>query len=212
MRQRVAQLATLMNRAWHFGRHVAGDTLRPRELPKQPLQAVAVAFDGRVVLGVRAFQITVRHDAWPAMARTHDVNHVQVVFFNQPVQVNIQKVQTRRRAPMAQQARLDVGERERTLEQRVVLQVNLPDRQVVCGTPVSVYLLQGVRGQGIRHRSLSGSLTFTVQARGKSPHRRWPAPLARCAAGVLRPQSSRRKSCRCFRCRTAARRTSRWRC
>ena len=30
-----------------------------------------------------------RHDAWTAMARTDDVNHIQVVLLDQPVEVNI---------------------------------------------------------------------------------------------------------------------------
>ena len=169
MGQRIAQLATFMNRSRHLGRHVARDALRPGELAKQPMQAVAVAFDGRIVLGVRAFQVAVRHDTRPAMARAHDVDHVQVVVLDEPVQVNVEQVQTRCRAPMAQQARLDVGERESPLQQRVVLQVDLPDRQVIRRTPVSVHLVQGVERHGIGHGDLRRSASFTQMPREIPP-------------------------------------------
>ena len=123
--QRIAQFAPFMDRARHFGRHMAGHAVRPGELAKQPQQPVAVVFDGRIVLGVRAFQIAVRHDARPAVARADDIDHVQAVLLDQPVQVHIQQVQARCRAPMAQQARLDVFDLQRRFEQRVGLQVDL---------------------------------------------------------------------------------------
>ena len=104
MRQRVTQLAAFVDGAGNFGRDMAGDAARPGELAKELLHAVAVEFNGRIAFGVGAFQIRVRHDTWPAMARAHDVHHVQAVLFDQPIQMHINQVQSWHGAPMPQQA------------------------------------------------------------------------------------------------------------
>ena len=104
VQQRIAQFAALMDRARRFRRDMAGNAVRPGELAEQPLQPVPAALDRRIALGIRPFQIGVRHHARPAVARTDDVDHVQIVFFDQPVEVDIEKVQSRRRSPMARAA------------------------------------------------------------------------------------------------------------
>ena len=62
--------------------------------------------------------------------------------------MDVDEVQPGRGAPVAEQARLDVLERERLAQQRVVEQVDLADRQVVGRPPVGVQALQlvGVSG------------------------------------------------------------------
>ena len=137
--QGIAQLAAFVDRARRFRRDVAGNAVRPGELAEQPMQSVAAALDRRIALGIRAFQIGLRHDPRAAMAGTDDVHHVQIVLLDQPVQMDIEKVQPRRRAPMAQQSRLDMLERQRHFEQRIVLQIDLPDRQVICRAPIGVH-------------------------------------------------------------------------
>ena len=52
--------------------------------------------------------------------------------------MRIDEILPRRRAPVAEQARLDVFGAQRLAQQRVVEQVNLPDRQIVRGAPVCV--------------------------------------------------------------------------
>ena len=47
------------------------------------------------------------------MTWTDDVHHVQIILFDQAVKVYVEKVQSRRRTPMAKQARLDMFESER---------------------------------------------------------------------------------------------------
>ena len=108
MRQRIAQFAAFVNRAGRFRRDMAGNAVGPGELAKQPLQSVPAALDRRIALGVGAFEIAVRHDARAAVAGTNDVDHVQIVLLDQPVEVDIEEVQSRRRAPMTEQAGLDV--------------------------------------------------------------------------------------------------------
>ena len=64
--------------------------------------------DVRIDLAVGAFQVGVGHQARPAVAGPGDVDHVQVVLLDDPVQVDVDEVQARRGAPVAQQPRLDV--------------------------------------------------------------------------------------------------------
>ena len=45
---------------------------------------------------------------------------------------------------MAQQAALDMFELEGSVEQRIILQIDLPDRQVICRPPIGIHLLQEI--------------------------------------------------------------------
>jgi hypothetical protein len=49
------------------------------------------------------------------------IDHVQIVVFDQPVEVDIKEVQARRRSPVTKQTGLDVLKRQRCFEQWVVL-------------------------------------------------------------------------------------------
>ena len=62
------------------------------------------------------------------MPRADDVDHVQVIPLDDPVEVDVEHVQARRRAPVTEQSRLDVLAAERPLQERVVEQVDLADR------------------------------------------------------------------------------------
>jgi len=83
-----------MNGARSFRRYVAGNSVGPGELAKQPLQSIAAALDCRITLGVRSFEIAVRHDARSAMARTDHVDHVQIIVLDQPVEMDIEEIQS----------------------------------------------------------------------------------------------------------------------
>jgi hypothetical protein len=75
-----------------------------------------------------------------------DVEDVEVLLPDDAVEVGVDEVQPRRRAPVAEQARLDAVDLERPLQQRVVVEVDLADRQVVGGAPVGVHLAAQVGG------------------------------------------------------------------
>ena len=136
--QRVAQLAALVDRARGLGRDVAGDAARERELPEQPPEAGLVARDRRVGLGVRPLEVGVRDEARAAVAGAGDVDRLEVVAPDHPVHVGVDEVQAGCRAPVAEEARLDVLRAERLPQQRVVEEVDLADREVVRGPPVGV--------------------------------------------------------------------------
>jgi hypothetical protein len=92
----------------------------------------------RVELGIRAFEIRIRDEPWAAVTGAGDVDRRQVASRDRTVQVRIDEVQAGRRPEVSEEARLDVVGDERPFQQRVVEQVDLPDRQVVGGPPVRV--------------------------------------------------------------------------
>ena len=95
-------------------------------------------------LAVGTFQVGVGHHPRPAVSRPANVDHVQVVLLDQPIAVDVNEVETGRGAPVAQQAGFDVLQAERFGQQRIVVEVNLPDRQIIGGPPVRVEFAQFV--------------------------------------------------------------------
>ncbi len=89
------------------------------------------------------------------MARAGDVDHVEIVLSDHPVEVGVDEVEPRRGSPMAQQPRFDVVLDERLLQQRVVVEIDLADREVVCGAPVSVQQVAFLVRQRVGHGSAS---------------------------------------------------------
>ena len=81
------------------------------------------------------------------MAGTGDVEHIQVILLDDPVQMHIDEVLARRRAPVPDHQRLYVRQFQRLLEQGIVVEINLADRQIVGGAPVGVHLLEQVWGE-----------------------------------------------------------------
>src|SRR4051812_21634746 len=102
-----------MNRPGRLRSDVAWNAAGKRELPKQSLHASNVFGDLAVVLAVRAFEVSVRNHRGSAVTRTCDVDHVEVVTTDHPVEMNVYEVQAGRGAPMPEQTRFDVFERER---------------------------------------------------------------------------------------------------
>ena len=85
------------------------------------------------------------HDRRAAVTGAGDVNHVEVVFFDDPVQMHVNEVLARGCAPVSQQHMLHIREHQRPFQQRIVVKINLADRQVVGGAPVGVHLVEQFR-------------------------------------------------------------------
>ena len=79
-----------------------------------------------------------------AMAGPDDIDHVQIALFDQTVEMDINEVEPGGGTPMPEQTRFDVFELERGFEQGIVLQINLPDREVICGAPIRVHFFQQI--------------------------------------------------------------------
>jgi hypothetical protein len=68
--------------------------------------------------------------------------------------MGVQQVEARRRAPVPEQARLDVLWSQRLAEQRVAEEIDLADREVVRRAPIRVDQLKVVSGER-RHPAVS---------------------------------------------------------
>ena len=118
---------------------MARDTAREGELGEQALHALFIGRNVRIDLAVGPLEVGVRDQTGTAMTGAGDVDHVEVVLLDHPIQVNVDEVQAWRRSPVAEKPRLDVILCEGLLEQRVVVEINLADREVVGGPPVRIY-------------------------------------------------------------------------
>src|ERR1019366_9081118 len=103
MAERIAQLAAFVDRAWALWRCVAGDSSGKRKLNKELSQPGLILADVGIDLAVSALEVSVAHDGGAAVSRAGDVNHVEVVFFDDPVQVHINEVLSGSGAPVPQQ-------------------------------------------------------------------------------------------------------------
>ena len=97
MAERIPQLAALVDRARTLRRCVARDAVGERKLKKQLLQPRLVPADVRIDLAVSALEVGVAHDRRTAVPGAGDVDHVEVVFLDDPVQVRVDKVLPGRR-------------------------------------------------------------------------------------------------------------------
>src|SRR6185437_10056310 len=145
--KRVTQFPSLVNGARGFRGHVAGNAIWPTELAEEALDAVLVLLDVRVNFRVGAFEIRVRHNAWASVTGADDVDHVQATVADEPVQMQVEKIEAGGGAPVAEQARLDVVDRQRAFKEWVVLEINLADGEIVGGPPVGVHFRQEVRAE-----------------------------------------------------------------
>jgi hypothetical protein len=125
-----------------FRGDVAADMTGEGELLEEALHPFVVfAFIG-IDFAVGAFQVHGTKDAGGSVARTGHEDHVQVVFFNQPIAVNVGKAEGRGSAPVAQQAVLDLLWLKGLFQEWVIPQVNHAHSQVVTGPPVGMNFAQ----------------------------------------------------------------------
>ena len=145
--QGVAQLAPLVDGAGGLGGAVAADAAGEGELAEQAAHTLLVLAHVGVKLAVGSLQIGLGHHRVAAVAGAGDIDHVQLMACDYPVQVGVDKVLARHRAPVAHQGALEVLGAQWLPQQRVVQQVELSGRQVVGGAPVGVQLAEHVGGQ-----------------------------------------------------------------
>ncbi len=78
-----------MNRAGCLRRNVARNTVGKRKLLEQFLDALGIMCNVGIELAVRSFETSVGERSWAAVSGTSDLNHIQVVLFNQTVEVDV---------------------------------------------------------------------------------------------------------------------------
>ena len=123
----VPELAALVDGPRRLRRDVAADAAREGELAEQLADAVLVAGDVREVLGICPLEVRIGDGRRPAVPRSDDVDRVEIAGLDDPVQVRVDEVQAGRRAPVAEQAGLDMVAAQRLAEQGIVEQVDLAD-------------------------------------------------------------------------------------
>src|SRR5215208_1100328 len=94
VREDVAELAALVDRAGGGHADVTRHTAGRRELPEEPLHSRCVLRDLRVDLGVGAFQVDVRQDGRAAVPGASQVDGLGVTLLDQAVEVDVDKAET----------------------------------------------------------------------------------------------------------------------
>jgi hypothetical protein len=117
---------------------MARDAARKAELLEQPAHPVLVLRDVRVNLAVGAFEPSVGDHSGTAMAGAADINHLEAARLDDAIEMHIDEIEAGCRPPMTEQPRLDVGAFQRPFEQWIVEQIDLANRQIICGPPPGV--------------------------------------------------------------------------
>src|SRR5882672_7557229 len=115
MRDTIAKLAALVDASGCFGSGVAADSAGERKLFEEALHPRYVFTLVGVNLGVRSLEIGLGQDSRRAVAGPGDVNRIQAVLVNQPVEVNVRKGLASVRAPVAEQPGLGMLQLQRFL-------------------------------------------------------------------------------------------------
>ena len=164
---------------------MAGDSSGKRELEEEPPQPGLILADVGVDLAVSALEVGVADDGRATVPGAGDVDHVKVVLLDDPVQVRVNEVLAGGRAPVSQQHVLHIRERQRSLQQRVVVKINLPNRQIVGGTPVGIHLVEQFRGKSL---CVHGSNLFLLaKAENAVNHFGYHVPFSTIALSVALP-------------------------
>ena len=189
VRERVAQLAALMDRARRLGRDMARDAAGERKLFEQALHAGRVARDVRVHVGVRAVEIVLRDHGVAAVAGAGEVDHVEVIFVDDAVEVRVDEVLAGHSAPVADDLLFDVALGQPPAQQRVVEQVELAGGQIVRRAPPGVHFGQQLRRGCKRFVFHRGNLLIDIRmCRSAQVMLRFAAQRARSRRSAARPR------------------------
>src|SRR5208283_722821 len=148
MREAVTELAALMDRPRCLGRAVAADSAGEGEKLEEVPQTLKVLIAVGIDLRVGAFEIGIRQHRRGAVSRTGDVQHVEVVFLDELVEMDPHQALAGIGAPMTKEPLLQLSWPEGLAQERIVLEIKLPDREIIAGAPVSVDQVKFIGIQG----------------------------------------------------------------
>jgi len=100
MAERVSKLTAFVDAARRLRRNVAGDAAWEAELLEQPLHPIGILADVGINLAVCAFEVCMGNQRRPAVAGTDDVDHVQVIALDNPIEMDAEHVQAGGRSPV----------------------------------------------------------------------------------------------------------------
>ncbi len=107
--ERITQLAAFVDDARIGWRQVARKSIRPREGVQETFETGKIARHAREILGQCAFKVHIGQVGRRAVARPGNQQHAGVGVLDQAVQVLVDQVDARRRAPVTQQAPCSSG-------------------------------------------------------------------------------------------------------
>ena len=136
--QHISELTAFVNGSRRGDRDMAGDTSRCGELPEQSQHARPVLTNVGIDLAVGAFEPTGRYQRGTAMTGTSHIDRRLVGEGDDSRHMRVYERKPWAGAPVAEKSRLDVICNEWPFEQRIVLEIDLTDRQVVAGSPPRV--------------------------------------------------------------------------
>ena len=110
---------------------MARNASRETELFEQALHSLQVLRNVGIKFAVGSLHVRLCNQPRTAVARTNNVNHVEIVAFDDSIQVNIDEVEAGSGAPMSKKARLDVLALEWFFQERIVQQIDLAHRKIV---------------------------------------------------------------------------------
>src|ERR1041384_2026345 len=100
MRQAITKFAALMNRTGSFRCDVARNAARKRKLFEEALQTGLGLRNLAIDFAVRSFEISICDQCWPAVPGPRNINRVQMLLADQPVQMNVDEVESGRGSPV----------------------------------------------------------------------------------------------------------------
>src|SRR5580704_12641864 len=93
------------------------------------------------------------------MSRSGDVNDICIMLFDEPIQMNVNEILSRRSSPVPKQPWFDLLCLERLSQQGILEEVDLTDAEIIRGSPVAVDLVEHVwRQRPRRFRRFGGVL------------------------------------------------------
>src|SRR5512143_548952 len=154
MGERIPELSSFVDGPWRLRGSMTRNATRERELLEELLHALGIPGYVGIKFAVRTFQICVGYHAGTSMPGAADEDNIEVMGLDQAVKMHVDEVEPRCRAPVSQQPGFYVLQLQGLLEQRIVIEIDLSDRKVVCRTPVCVHGFKLFRGERVRHRNL----------------------------------------------------------
>jgi hypothetical protein len=108
MCQGIPKLTAFVDGAWNLRRDMARNAPGERKLFEEALHPRFIRRDVGVDFAIGAFKVSVGDEPRSTMPRTGDVDHVQVMRFDDAIEVHVDEVQAWCGAPMPEQAGFDV--------------------------------------------------------------------------------------------------------
>ena len=126
VRKAVAEFAAFVDAAGRFRRSVAADAAGEGELLEEALHPGTVFALVRIDLGIGPLEIRLGQDRRSPVPGAAEIDRVQVVLLDQPVEVDVGEALAGVRAPVTEQPRLDVLELKGSRSRGLAFRYSIP--------------------------------------------------------------------------------------